>query len=126
MASLPQASAILLARRPVKRPAAELARDVAEALRLLGYSRRGAVELQEQHRRLGQLKLGMKIDRAHLERIKQFDARNGNAGLDGQDGRAAAGLDRGKRTHAAGYRLRNAGELERQFGDDAERALRSD
>src|ERR1700719_202812 len=59
MASLPQTGAILLARRPVERSAAELARDVAEALRLLGYSRRGAVKLQKQHRRLGQRQLGM-------------------------------------------------------------------
>src|ERR1700730_500848 len=124
MASLPQTGTILLARRPVDRAAAELARDVAEALRLLGNSRFGAVELQEQHRRLGQLKLGMKIDRAYLQRIKQFDARDGNAGLDGQDGRPAAGFDRGKRTHASRYRLRNAGELERQLGDDAKRAFR--
>src|ERR1700730_10864517 len=43
MAGLPQTGTILLARRPVERPAAELARDFAEALRLLGNSRFGAV-----------------------------------------------------------------------------------
>src|ERR1700722_16478066 len=68
----------------------------------------------------------MQIDRAHLQRIKQFDARDGNAGLDGQDSGPAARFDRGKRTHAARYRFRNAGELERQLGDDAKRAFRAD
>src|SRR5580692_11631814 len=124
MASLPQTGPILLTRRPLERAAAVLARDVAETLRLLGDTRRRAVELQEQHRRLGQRQRGMKIDRAHLERVKQFDARHRNTGLDGQDGRPAAGFDRRKRTYAARYRLRDTGELERQLGDDAERALR--
>ena len=36
------------------------------------------------------------------------------------------GLDRRERADAAGDRLRDAGELQRQFGDDAERALRAD
>src|SRR4029077_21266195 len=34
MASLPQPRAVLLARRPVERPAAELARDIAKTFRL--------------------------------------------------------------------------------------------
>ena len=41
-------------RRPLERAAAELAGDLAEALGLLGDARLGAVELQEQHRRLAQ------------------------------------------------------------------------
>src|ERR1700689_5375744 len=45
MASLPQTGAVLLARRPVERPAAELARDLGETFRLLGYTRRRAVKL---------------------------------------------------------------------------------
>src|ERR1700722_14368499 len=75
MASLPQTGPLLLPRPPLKGPPAVLARDVAETLRLLGDTRRRAVEFQKQHRRLGQRQLGMKIDRAHLERVKQFDAR---------------------------------------------------
>src|SRR5580658_10090615 len=46
MAGLPQTGTILLARRPVERPAAELARDVGETFRLLGYTRLGAMEFQ--------------------------------------------------------------------------------
>src|SRR3984957_20790818 len=49
MASLPQPGAVLLARRPLERATAELARDVGETFRLLGYTRRRTGELQTQH-----------------------------------------------------------------------------
>ena len=96
---------------PFERPAAEFLGDLAEALGLLGDAALGAVELQEQHRRLAQRELGIEIDRPHLQRVEQLDARDRNAGLDGHDGGVAAGLDRRERTDAAGDRLRNAGEL---------------
>ena len=38
------------------------------------------------------------IDRTHLQRIEQLDARHWNSGLDGQDGGTAARFHRGKRT----------------------------
>ena len=84
-------------RGPVERPAAEFGRDLAEALGLLGDAGLGAVEFEEQHRRLRQAELGIDVDRPHLQRVEQFDARDRNAGLDGQDGGVAAGLDRRKR-----------------------------
>ena len=44
---LPQPGAVLGARRPIERPAAELLGDLAEALRLLGDARLGAVKFDE-------------------------------------------------------------------------------
>jgi hypothetical protein len=54
---LPKARAVLRLRRPLEGSPAVLRRDLAEALRLLGDARLGAVELKEQHRHLGQAEL---------------------------------------------------------------------
>ena len=123
---LPQPGAVLGARRPIERPAAELFGDLAEALRLLGDAGFGAVKLQKQHRRFRQREFRIEIAGAHLQRIEQFDARHRDAGLDGEDGGVARRLDRGERADARRDRLGNAGEPQRQFGDDAERAFRAD
>ena len=54
VARLPEPGALLRPRGPFERPAAEFLGDLAEPLGLLGHARLGAVELQEQHRRLAQ------------------------------------------------------------------------
>src|SRR5205085_12184915 len=80
----------------------------------------------EQHRRLRQGELGIGIARLDLKRIEQLDPRHRDARLDGRDGGVAGGLDRRERTDATGYGLGDAGELERDLGNDAERAFRAD
>ena len=109
MPRLPQPRAVLGAHRPVERTAAEILRNLAEALRLLGDARLGAVKLDKQHRHFRQRQLRVEIARPHLQRIQKFDARHRNAGLDGEDGGVARRLDRGERADARRDRLGNAG-----------------
>ena len=123
---LPELGALLGLGRPVERAAAELGRDLAEPARLLGDAGVAAVEFDEQHRRLRQRELGIGVRRLHLQLVEQFDARHRDAGLDGQDGGVAGGLDRRERADAGGDRLRNAGKPQRQLDDDAERAFGAD
>ena len=123
---LPQARAVLGLGRPFERTAGEIARDLAETLGLLGDTRGGAMELDEQHRHFRQRQLGVEIGGFDLQLVEQFDARHRDAGLDGDDRRVAGRLDRGERAHAGRDRLGNAGELERELGDDAKRAFRAD
>src|ERR1700738_5512824 len=126
MARLPQARAVLRLGGPFERPTAVLGGDFIEALRLFGDASRRAVELDEQHRRLGQRELGINIRRFNLQFIEQFDTRDRNPRLDRHDGGVAGGLDRGEWAMAAGDRLGNAVELERERGGPAERAFRAD
>jgi hypothetical protein len=126
MPRLPQPRANLGARRPFERPAAELARDFAEALRLFGDALLAAVKLDKQHRRFRQRQFGIGVAGLHLHFVEELDARDRDAGLDRQDGRIARRFDARERTDARRNRLGNAGEPQRQFGDDAERALRAD
>jgi hypothetical protein len=123
VARLPEPGAILRPRGPFERPAAEVACDLAEPLRLLCHAGFGAVEFEEQHRRLAERQFRIEVDRPYLERVEQLNPRNRDARLNRQDGGIAAGLDRRERADAAGDRLRDAAEPERQLGDDAERAL---
>ena len=123
---LPQPRAILALRRPIERPTAQFPGDFAETLRLFGDARVGAVKFDEQHRRFRQAELRIEIAGMHLQRVEKLDPRHRNAGLDGEDGRVARRFDGRKRTHAGGDRFGNAGKAQREFGDDAERAFRSD
>ena len=110
----------------MERPAAILRGDLAERLGLLGDARLAAVEFDEQARRLRIVELRIVVHRPHLQRVDQFDARHRNAHLDRGDDRLAGRLDARERADAAGDRLRNAVQLQRQRGDDAERAFRAD
>src|SRR5262249_57596778 len=126
MARLPQLAAILRAGRPLERAATELRRNLAEALRLLGHARVGAVKFEKQHRRLRQRELRIGVTGPDLQRIEQLDACDRNAGLDGEDRGLAAGLDAREWADTRRDRLGNAGQTERQLGDDAARPLRAD
>ena len=64
--------------------------------------------------------------RFHLQPVEQFDAGDGNAALDCVDHRHAGRFHARERTDPAADRLRDALQLERQLGDDAERPLRAD
>ena len=68
----------------------------------------------------------MTVDRLDLQGVEQFDARDRDAVLDGENGCLAGGIDGRKRADAGGDRLGNARQFERQFGNDAERSLRAD
>ena len=126
MPRLPQPGAVLGPRGPGEIAAAALLGDLAEVLRLLGDLVFAAVEFQQQQRRLRQRQFRIGIAGPHLRGVEQFDARDGNAGLDRQDGGlagAAHGLERtGRRRDGLG----NAAQFDGQFGDDAERALGAD
>ena len=67
----------------------EIARELGEALRLLGDARVGAVKFQKEHGRLRQRQLRVGIGRPHLERIEQLDPRHGNTRLDRANRRIA-------------------------------------
>src|SRR5262249_51071347 len=126
MARLPQTRAVLGLGRPFERTTSEIARDLAEALGLLGDTRWRAMKLDEQHRYSRQGELGIEIGRFHLQLVEQFDARNRHAELDRRNRGIACRLERGERTHAGRYRLGNAGELKRKLSDDTERAFGAD
>ena len=125
MARLPEFRALLGLGRPVERTAAIAFRQLLEARGLLRHARFRAVEFQKQHRRLGQAELGVIVERAHGERIDEFDARDRQAGLDRLDDRVAGRLDRRELAGRRRNGFRNSEELQRDLGDDAERALRS-
>ena len=101
--------------------------DLAEPLRLLGDARLGAVEFEEQHRRLGE---GRASNRRCTARTCSASSSSMRAtgmpdwmvAIDG----VAGGLDGRERADAAGDRLRDAVQLQRQLGDDAERAFGAD
>src|SRR5262249_59691287 len=100
--------------------------DPAEASRLFGNACLAAMELDEQHRRLGKRELRIGVAGFYLQRVEELDARDRNAGLDGEDRSVAAGFDRGEWADTRRDRLRDAGELQRQLGDGAKRALGAD
>ncbi len=123
---LPQTAAILRLRRPLERAAAMRLGDLAEALRLLGNARLGAVEFEEQHRRFDKAELRMIVERADRQGIGELDARDRQAGLDRLDHRVAGRLDARKLARRGRDRFGNAVKLQRDLGDDAERAFRAD
>ena len=113
--------------RPVEGSAGELRRYLAEALRLLLTPAARCRGIRAASSGLsGRVELGMEIDRPHLNLVEQFDPRDRNAGLDRHDDRVAGRLDARERANPCRDRLGNAVELEGDFGDDAERPLRSD
>ena len=91
---LPQLGAVLRLGGPRKIAAAAFFGDLAEIFRLLGDVGRGAMEFQQQERRLRQGQLGVGIAGFHLLGIEQLDARHGNAGLDRQNRRLAGAAHR--------------------------------
>ena len=64
--------------------------------------------------------------RPHLQLVEQFDARDRNAGLDGCDRRVAAASTDGNGQTPAEIASGMPVELQRQLGDDAERAFGAD
>ena len=126
VARLPKLVALLGPRRPDERAALIVGGDFVEPPGLFGDAVRGAVELDEQHRRLRQIELRIGVAGLDLQRIQQLDPRDGNSRLDGLNGRQARGANARKRTMPARDRLGNAGEAQRDLGDDAERSLGAD
>ncbi len=77
------------------------------------------MELHQQGGPLGQIELGIAVAGFDLQFIKQFDPCDRNAALDGQDHRVACTFQIGKVANPARDALRNAGQFQRHFGDDA-------
>src|SRR5215212_11309060 len=126
VAGLPQAIAVLGLCRPLERAAAEIGGDLAKALGLLLHPGVRAVELEEERRRLRERELGVLVAGPDLELVEELDAGDRDAGLDCRDHRLAGGPDRRERADAGRDRLRDAVQLERDLGGDAERPLRAD
>ena len=97
-----------------------------KGLGLLAGRSLGAMEFEKQRRRHLEIELRIGVEGLHMLGIDQLDARHRNAHLDCRDGGVAAGLDTGERADGGDDRFRNAIELQRHFGDDAERSLRAD
>ena len=86
-----------------------------------------AVELDEQRRRLGKRELGVERCSARTISASRSSMRATGMPVWMVENRGVAGaLHRREGDDAAGDRLRDAVEAERQLGDDAERALRAD
>ncbi len=126
MARLPQAAALFAARRPLEILAAEGAGDFLHGLCLFADRSGAAVELEEERRQFLQRRMAVAIDGRQGQRIEQLDARHGNAELDRLDHGLDRRIDVGEHADRRGHRFRDRVELDRQFGDDAERAFRSD
>ena len=95
-------------------------------LGLLGDGGLGAVEFEEQGRSLAIAELCVGIDAAHHDVVEQLDARHGDRGLDHGD-RGVHGVMQGVEAANRGRdRLRHGMHLQRDLGDDAERAFRAD
>src|SRR3954454_13102850 len=126
MARLPEARAIFGLSGPIKGATVKLARDLTETLRLFLDARRTAMELQKKHRRLRQSEPGIGIAGLHLQSIKEFDACDRYARLDGPDGSLAARLHRRERTDARCDRFGHTGKFQSEFDNDSTRSFRSD
>ena len=110
--------------RPLEGAAAELGGDPLDHFGLFLHAGLAAVELEEQGRLfLVALQFGEPDAGLHLIVIQQLNAGHWHAGLDGQDHRADSALKIVELTDGGGGRFRNAIELERNFGDHAERAF---
>ena len=68
----------------------------------------------------------MDVDGVHGEFVEQFDARDGNARLDGDDRGVARRLHAGERADSADDGFGQAMQPQRDFRDDSERAFRAD
>ena len=100
--------------------------DLRERLRLLLRARLRAVELDEEHRHLGEVGLRVAVAGPHLDLVEQLDPRHRDAELDRLDHRVDGSLDRLERAGRGRDHLRDAEEPERHLGDHAERALAAD
>src|SRR3954451_23753565 len=84
------------------------------------------MKFKEKKWRFRQGQLRISVAGFDLQFVEQLDARDGNAGLDRRDGGIACRLDRGERADSPRNRFRNAMQLYRDLGDDAERSFRTD
>ena len=109
VARLPEAFAILEARRPLKRVAAAFGGDRLHGFRLLGdVALAVAVELEEERRRHRVAGLRVAVDRVELHFVEQLDPRDRHAELNRRDHRLDRALDRVERAHRGRHRLGTA------------------
>ena len=93
MPRLPDLVALLHRRGEAELGAALIHGELFHHLDLLLDAGLGAVELEEQRGRHGVVELGILVDGVDLHSVQQFDARDGDAGLDGHDGGVDRALD---------------------------------
>ena len=84
------------------------------------------MELQQQQRRLGQLKPCICIGGAHVQFVHQFDAGHGNTILDGGHDSLTGGFNRWKRHARGADRLGDALQFQGHLGDQAQCAFGTD
>src|SRR5690606_37493160 len=81
VARLPQSVALLRYARPDEWTAAEFGGDLAEGLGLFGNAGVAAVELEEEAWPFRIAEVGIVVQRAHLQRVDEFYARDRDAHL---------------------------------------------
>ncbi len=93
---------------------------------LVHHALAGAVELEEQRRRLGVARLREAIDDGELRVVDDLHARDGDAELNRLDHGVGRALHRRERAHRGGHGFGPAEQAQRHLGDDAERAFGAD
>ena len=123
MPGIPQPGALFGLLGPGKVRPALVGGQLLYQLHLLGHAGRAAMELEEQRVAFAQVHLAVGVDGADGGRVKEFAARQRHAQLDGLDDDIDGLLGRREVDHRGRYRLGQRMQAQRDFGDDAQRAL---
>src|SRR5215469_18858677 len=101
-------------------------RDRLCRLRLFRHRAGRTMELEKQGGRYFMIEARILVDRGHLNLVEQLDASNGHTALNRRDYCVYGTLYTWKCADRSRYRFWNSVKTHCQFGDDAERAFRSD
>lgn len=128
LASGPQGLLLVLVDGELELAAAVLFGDLTDLLDVLGHGGRRPAELEEQRRRLGPLlpRRPRAVDDVHLHLVHDLHGGDGDAAAHHFGARRGAVADRRERAHSHGRLLRDHGELEGDFGHDAQSPFTAD
>ena len=126
VAGLPELAAVLLALGPGELPSPLVARDLGEGLDLLARGGGAAVKLEKQRRLLGKREMRIGVAGPDLHLVGELDAGEREFHLHGDDGGVAGALEGGEGADRGENGLGDTVQLQRELGDDAERALGAD
>lgn len=119
----PEPAALFLPGGPPEAPAAMLLRDRLQRLALLRHLRGGTAELEEQRGRRREARAAVRVDRLNRQRIQHLGARQRHAELDRLDHAVDRALHVGEIDDRRRDRLGLRVQLDRDLGDDAQRAF---
>jgi hypothetical protein len=125
VARFPELGALLGLRRPLEIEPAVVARDLLHRLRLLDHARFGAVEFEQQRRRLAVAHLVVAIEAAIVVAQSSSLRAIGTPICSVWITVFAAPFDRREGAQRRGHRRLHRMQLDRHLGDDAERAFRA-